>query len=173
MEGSQLILPEDSISTVIGNFSHSGTSISAVDNNDLAEKNAVNDGSDLEYFKLFTNCSTNISSMSIIGKEVAHTNRSFQDFPVLFVWHSPPYLFFFSCSDTCLDFFQGLFLNSQLKNVRLLDLLLIPIFLLVCVKTKLCFSTFMTYFSISLSTQDSFPYSLLQFKMIALFISTF
>ena len=67
-------------------------------------KNAINDQSDLEYIKLFTNCSTNTSSMSIIGKEVTQVNRSFQDFPVLFVWRKPPYLFFFCCSDTCLDF---------------------------------------------------------------------
>ena len=38
MAGSQLILPENSISTVIGNFSHSGTSISSEDNDDLAFK---------------------------------------------------------------------------------------------------------------------------------------
>ena len=49
-------------------------------------KTAINDQSDLEYIKLFTNCSTNTSSMSIIGKEVTQVNRTFQDFPVLFVW---------------------------------------------------------------------------------------
>ena len=38
MAGSQLILPENSISTVIGNFSHSGTSISSEDSDDLAFK---------------------------------------------------------------------------------------------------------------------------------------
>lgn len=91
------------------------------------KKNAINDWSDLDYIKLFTNCSTNISSMSIIGKEVAQANRSFQDFPVLFVWHLPPYLFFFCGSDTCLGFFLSLFLNP-VKNIRLLHLFLIPIF---------------------------------------------
>lgn len=38
MEGSQLIVPENSISTVTGNFSHSGTSITGEDNDDLALK---------------------------------------------------------------------------------------------------------------------------------------
>lgn len=118
------------------------------------KKNAIYDWSVLEYIKLFTNCSTNISSMSIIGKEVTQANRSFQDFPVLFVWHLPPYLFFFSCSDTYLDFFLSLFLNPQFKNIRLLDLLLIPIFpLLSCQnKTKSFFTVFMKSFHISLST---------------------
>ena len=39
MATSQLILPENSVSTVIGNFSHGGASISGEDNDDLAFKN--------------------------------------------------------------------------------------------------------------------------------------